>query len=327
MEGCLRMFNARRFLLDWVWTGFAAGRRTVIMSLLLLTPALAVGASQDKPQQPATAGSTPVSSVASPQLDKTPPNLHSEEKGLTGTAPGQGSANPAVAQENSLKQLSALYERELERLTRQHKQSQELYNDGLIARVELEASAKSVSAVQAKLEEVRKQISEAEKRSGGSQPLVDLADLSNPNNIAHGWWTTGSSKVDNLIKLNAGLFGVDPFLVYCLMSQESSFNPGAVSPKGARGLMQLMPTTAARYGVTNPYDAAQSIRAGTHYLKDLLDLFNGRIDLALAGYNAGENAVIKYGYQIPPYAETRSYVRLISKRYAKKPSTPVTSKT
>jgi soluble lytic murein transglycosylase-like protein len=84
------------------------------------------------------------------------------------------------------------------------------------------------------------------------------------------------------------------------------------------GLMQLMPGTAARYGVTNPYDVAQSIMGGTRYLKDLLKMFNGRVDLALAGYNAGEGAVMKYGNTIPPYSETRNYVKLILARYGKK---------
>jgi soluble lytic murein transglycosylase-like protein len=102
------------------------------------------------------------------------------------------------------------------------------------------------------------------------------------------------------------------------MNQESKFATGAISPKGAQGLMQLMPGTAARYGVTNPYDIAQNIQGGTRYLKDLLKMFNGRVDLALAGYNAGENAVIKYGYTIPPYNETRNYVKLIIARYGKK---------
>jgi soluble lytic murein transglycosylase-like protein len=102
------------------------------------------------------------------------------------------------------------------------------------------------------------------------------------------------------------------------MSQESSFIAGAVSPKGAQGLMQLMPGTAARYGVTNPYDVAQNIKGGTRYLKDLLTMFNGRVDLALAGYNAGEGAVMKFGNTIPPYDETRNYVKLILKRYGKK---------
>src|ERR1044071_2403117 len=90
--------------------------------------------------------------------------------------------------------------------------------------------------------------------------------------------------------------------------QESGFRPSAVSSKGAQGLMQLMPDTAARYGVTNPYDVGQRIMAGTRYVKDLLTMFNGRVDLALAGYNAGEGAVMKYGNTIPPSSETRNYV-------------------
>jgi soluble lytic murein transglycosylase-like protein len=130
-------------------------------------------------------------------------------------------------------------------------------------------------------------------------------------------WSTGNIQVDNLIRFYGKQHGVDPYLVFCLMSQESKFSKGAVSPKGAQGLMQLMPGTAARYGVTNPYDIAQNISGGTRYLKDLLKMFNGRVDLALAGYNAGENAVIKYGYTIPPYDETRNYVKLIVKRYGR----------
>jgi soluble lytic murein transglycosylase-like protein len=91
--------------------------------------------------------------------------------------------------------------------------------------------------------------------------------------------------------------------------------------KGAQGLMQLMPGTAARYGVTNLNDPAQNIMGGTRYLKDLLRLFPGRIDLALAAYNAGEGAVIKYGQTIPPYKETQDYVRLISFRYLRRKPT------
>ena len=134
-------------------------------------------------------------------------------------------------------------------------------------------------------------------------------------------WSTGNSRVDGLIRQYGKQYGVDPFLIYCTMSQESSFSSNATSPKGAQGLMQLMPGTAARYGVTNPYDVAQSIKGGTRYLKDLLQMFNGRVDLALAGYNAGEGAVMKYGNNIPPYTETRNYVKLILKRYTKKPAT------
>ena len=133
-------------------------------------------------------------------------------------------------------------------------------------------------------------------------------------------WSTGNNTVDNLVRFYGNKYGVDPYLIFCLMQQESRFTMNATSPKGAQGLMQLMPGTAARYGVTNPYDVAQSISGGTRYLKDLLQMFNGRIDLALAGYNAGENAVIKHNYTVPPYSETRNYVRLITARYAMKPA-------
>ena len=82
--------------------------------------------------------------------------------------------------------------------------------------------------------------------------------------------------------------------------------------------MQLMPGTAARFGVTNFYDPAQNIEGGTRYLRFLLDYFKGDINLVLAGYNAGENAVVNYGYTVPPYRETRHYVRAISARYDRK---------
>ena len=127
--------------------------------------------------------------------------------------------------------------------------------------------------------------------------------------------TTDLTQVVNEI---SGKYRLDPDLVNSVIKAESEFNPRAISPKGAQGLMQLMPGTAARYGVTNPYNVAQNISGGTRYLKDLLKMFNGRVDLALAGYNAGEGAVIKHGYTIPPYSETRNYVRLIVARYGKK---------
>ncbi len=128
-------------------------------------------------------------------------------------------------------------------------------------------------------------------------------------------WSTGSSRLDALIRQNGVRYGVDPYLVFCVMEQESHFSSGAVSPKGARGLMQLMPGTAARFGVRRPHDAAQNIAGGTRYLKELLRRFNGRVELVLASYNAGEGAVMKYGHRVPPYRETRNYVRRISARY------------
>jgi soluble lytic murein transglycosylase-like protein len=88
-----------------------------------------------------------------------------------------------------------------------------------------------------------------------------------------------------------------------------------MSNKGARGLMQLMPGTAVRFGVTSIWDPKQNIEGGTRYMRFLLDKFDGNVQLALAGYNAGEGAVMKYGFRIPPYSETQEYVRRISRRY------------
>ncbi len=128
-------------------------------------------------------------------------------------------------------------------------------------------------------------------------------------------YTTGSAEVDGYLISSGTRHGVDPLLLYSVMHQESSFKSRAISPKGARGLMQLMPLTAARYGVTNIFDSKQNIEGGARYLRFLLNHFDGDLNLALAGYNAGEGAVEKYGWRIPPYSETQEYVRRISRRY------------
>jgi len=239
------------------------------------------------------------------------------------------SAVPANAQEtstapkdaktelkSSLNDLSSLYQKEVDRLAKQQEQAKGLFNDGLISRVEFENGEKSLADARTKVEQITKEIAAA------NQPAPVLTtDNMIAGVVSSAVWSTGNAKVDNLIRYYGNQYGVDPFLIYCTMSQESSFSSGATSPKGAMGLMQLMPGTAARYGVTNPYDVGQSIMGGTRYLKDLLKMFNGRVDLALAGYNAGEGAVMKFGNNIPPYEETRNYVKLILKRYAvKKPT-------
>jgi soluble lytic murein transglycosylase-like protein len=127
--------------------------------------------------------------------------------------------------------------------------------------------------------------------------------------------TTGNTRYDQLIAHSAARHGVDPNLIVAVMRQESGFNPRARSYKGATGLMQLMPGTAHRFGVTNIYDPAQNIEGGTAYLRFLIDKFNGDVDLVLAGYNAGEGAVVNSGYRVPRYRETQNYVKSISARY------------
>ncbi len=127
--------------------------------------------------------------------------------------------------------------------------------------------------------------------------------------------STGSAEVDGYILDSCARYRVDPLLIFAQMNQESSFKLRATSYKGASGLMQLMPATAARFGVTDIYDPQQNIEGGVKYMRWLLDTFNQDISLALAGYNAGEGAVMKYGWAIPPYNETQDYVRRISARY------------
>ncbi|MFO0115527.1 MAG: transglycosylase SLT domain-containing protein [Betaproteobacteria bacterium] len=127
-------------------------------------------------------------------------------------------------------------------------------------------------------------------------------------------WTPNFPKSIDIGKLvpvidnAARTHGVDPRLVHAVIRAESGYNDRAQSNKGALGLMQLIPATAERMGVKDPFDPIENIFGGTRYLSQLIRMFNGDIELALAGYNAGENAVIKHGNRIPPYAETQAYV-------------------
>ena len=111
-----------------------------------------------------------------------------------------------------------------------------------------------------------------------------------------------------VVESAAGQSGVDPALLHAVISVESGYNAKAVSKRGASGLMQLMPETAKRYGVTDVFNPAANVRAGARYLADLLKMFDNDLQLALAAYNAGEAAVIKFGNRIPPYRETVEYV-------------------
>jgi soluble lytic murein transglycosylase-like protein len=128
--------------------------------------------------------------------------------------------------------------------------------------------------------------------------------------------TSGDKKLDRLIYEVGQRHSVDPRFIHAVIWQESKYKNQAKSHAGAQGLMQLIPATAERFGCEDVYDPAQNIEAGTKYLSWLLKRFDGNVELALAGYNAGEGAVDKYN-GIPPYNETRNYVKIISKRYGK----------
>jgi Transglycosylase SLT domain/Domain of unknown function (DUF4124) len=155
-------------------------------------------------------------------------------------------------------------------------------------------------------------------------------------------WTPSFPKSVNIEKLvpiidnAARAHGLDPRLIHAVIRAESGYNDRALSNKGAMGLMQLIPATAERMGVKNVYDPVENIFGGARYLSMLLKMFNGDVELALAGYNAGENAVIRHGYKIPPFAETQAYVpKVISffkspelNRFVSKPvSAPLTQAT
>lgn len=129
--------------------------------------------------------------------------------------------------------------------------------------------------------------------------------------------TSGDIEIDHMILDASSKYGVDPKLVYYVIQQESRFKITARSGKDAHGLMQMIPATAARFHVEDIYDPKQNIDGGVQYLRWLLKRFNGDVNLALAGYNAGEGAVEKCGNKVPNYKETKNYVQKITKAYGK----------
>ena len=151
--------------------------------------------------------------------------------------------------------------------------------------------------------------------SWGIQPDGDFQKILDKS-ISHTNHPTNTSRaeINELIDKYADKNGLDSDFVKAVINQESGFNPNATSRCGAMGLMQLMPYTAEGLGVTNAYDAEQNIMGGTKYLKGLMDRFDNNKSLALAAYNAGPNAVKKYG-GIPPYAETQNYVKKVLSNY------------
>lgn len=130
-----------------------------------------------------------------------------------------------------------------------------------------------------------------------------------------------SDNFDQHITSTARWYGIDPLLIKAMIKVESNFNPDALSPKGAMGIMQLMPGTAERVGVADPFNPAENIEGGVKYFNKLVNMFND-VTLAIAGYNAGENAVKKYGYRIPPYSETIEYVEKVYAHYDYLKQTP-----
>jgi soluble lytic murein transglycosylase-like protein len=126
---------------------------------------------------------------------------------------------------------------------------------------------------------------------------------------------TNKKRFAELIEQVASRHQVDAKLVHAVIQAESAYDASAISTAGAVGLMQLMPDTARRYGVTNRNDPIQNVNGGTRYLKDLLRMFGSRLHLAVAAYNAGENAVIRYNNSIPPYPETQNYVKTVLALY------------
>ena len=129
--------------------------------------------------------------------------------------------------------------------------------------------------------------------------------------------TPAKAQYSAIIEEIARIYALESALIHAVVSAESAYNATALSKKGAAGLMQLMPDTARRYGVTDRFDPKQNLHAGAKYLTDLLKMFNGNVSLALAAYNAGENSVVKYGNQIPPFQETRNYVPRVLDLYQK----------
>ena len=153
----------------------------------------------------------------------------------------------------------------------------------------------------------------------GKSKTIALTERDNgtKNSFKEDYLPGENALVRKMITTAAIKHGVDPDLVRLVVSQESGFKTRARSQKHAQGLMQLIPETAARFGILNPYDPQQNIDGGTQYLKWLLNRFDGDVRLALAGYNAGENTVKRYGNKVPPFKETRRYVKKITAAYGK----------
>ena len=141
--------------------------------------------------------------------------------------------------------------------------------------------------------------------------------VANPKTKRRYSWTHNKREFSPTIRRIAKKYRLPNHLLHAIITVESAYDPDAKSHAGAQGLMQLMPATATRFGVSDPYNPQQNINGGSRYLKYLLKLFDNNLVLTLAAYNAGEHAVMKYGNRIPPYKETQQYVRKVLKYYKK----------
>jgi soluble lytic murein transglycosylase-like protein len=143
----------------------------------------------------------------------------------------------------------------------------------------------------------------------------DLPKTTPARQQSHQGYRIGMQRYSGHIAQVAAEHGLAPELLHAVIQVESGYDANAVSPKGAVGLMQLMPATALRFGVADPRDPLANLRGGARYLRNLIGLFGGDLSLALAAYNAGEAAVLRHARRIPPFSETMAYVRAVQRRY------------
>ena len=178
--------------------------------------------------------------------------------------------------------------------------------------------SQSISAVENNAPVIDPSLVDAVPNSGSASktayPLVSGSYESNYTRLTQAEITDLMPRIDAAIDTYSKLYNVDPKLIRALMKQESAFQPFALSTSGAMGLMQLMPGTADGLGVSDPYNIEENIRGGTQYLSQQIGTFNNDLELALAAYNAGPNAVKEYG-GIPPYEQTQNYVKMVMQYY------------
>jgi len=196
-----------------------------------------------------------------------------------------------------------------------------IFGAALAAAASLTLAAPSHAQIASYVDEHGKLIfvnGDSPKLHGGStishRPLNAAVNAAAPRLTSAQPAATPPDRLDRIVREAAERHQVDPALVKAVISTESGWNPQAVSRKGAVGLMQLIPETAQRFGVGNPYDPAQNVEAGTTYLKALLDRYDGDLNKSLAAYNAGEHAVDRFG-GVPAFRETREYVQRVTDAY------------